>query len=123
MAEDKIFKFKGKTIEELQELSMEDFSLLLPSNLRRKVKRGFTEQEQKLLDKVNKGEKTIKTHERNMFITPQMVGIKLGIHNGKEFVDVTVVPEMISHRFGEFAMTRRIAAHTTMGAKKMVVRK
>jgi len=123
MAEDKIFQFKGKTLEELQAMSLEEFVLLLPSNLRRKVKRGFTEQELKLLDKIKSKEKNIKTHERNMFILPEMVGVKLGIHNGKEFVDITVVPEMIGLRLGEFAMTRKIATHTTMGGKKTTVRK
>ena len=123
MAEDKIFKYKGKTLEELQAMKIEEFSLLLPSSLRRKVNRGFTEQEIKFLDKIKNGVKHIKTHERNLFVMPSMVGVKIGIHNGKEFVDVTIVQEMIGHRFGEFAMTRKIAKHTTMGAKRSVVRK
>jgi small subunit ribosomal protein S19 len=123
MAEDKVFKYKGKTVEELKEMSLEDFSLLLPSVLRRKIKRGFTEQEQKLLAKFDKNEKNIKTHCRDMIVLPSMVGTKVGIYNGKEFVEVLLVPEMVGLRYGELAMSRKIAVHTTMGSKKTVVRK
>ena len=123
MAEDKIFKYKGKTIEELKALSLEEFALLVPSTLRRKINRGFSEQEQILMEKINDGEKNIKTHSRDMIVLPNMVGLKLGIHNGKEFVEVFIVVEMVGMRFGELAMTRKIAKHTTMGAKRTVVRK
>lgn len=123
MAEDKVFKYKGKTVEELKEMSLEDFSLLIPSVLRRKISRGFTEQEQKLLTKFEKKEKKIKTHCRDMFVLPSMVGTKIGIYNGKEFVEIMLVPEMIALRFGELAPSRRIAVHTTMGSKRTVVRK
>ncbi len=123
MAEDKIFKYRGKTIEELKAMSLEDFSHLLPSVLRRKIKRGFTEQEERLLKKLRNNERNIKTHVRELMVLPEMVGHKIGIYNGKEFVDVTFVQEMIGHRLGEFAMTRKIAAHTTMGSKKTTVRK
>ncbi len=41
MAEDKIFKYKGKTIDELKALSLEEFALLVPSTLRRKINRGW----------------------------------------------------------------------------------
>lgn len=123
MAEDKIFKYKGKTIDELKALSLEEFALLVPSTLRRKINRGFSEQEQKLLERVKAGEQKIKTHSRDMIVLPEMIGIKLGIHTGKEFVDVVLVEEMIGMRFGELAMTRKIAKHTTLGSKRTVVRK
>ena len=112
MAEEKIFKFKGKTLEELKAMPLEELSLLLPSSLRRKITRGFTEQEQKVLDQITAGKTKLKTHCRDLFIMPNMVGMKLGIHNGKDFVDVTIVEEMIGYRFGELAMTRKIAKHT-----------
>ena len=49
-----------------------------------------------------------------------MVGNTIGVHNGKEFFKVVIVEEMLGHRLGEFAMTRRIAKHTSIGggAKK-----
>lgn len=105
-------------MEELKKLSIEEFSQLIPSNLRRKINRGFTEQEEKLLKKIRAGEKGIKTHARDAIILPEMVGFTLGIHNGKEFVSVSIVEEMIGHRLGEFALTRKIAEHSGKSSKK-----
>lgn len=123
MAEDKIFTFRGKTLEELQKLSIEEFSLLLPSRERRKINRGFTEQEKIFLDNLNAGVKKLKTHCRDMIVLPVMVGKKIPIYNGKAFVEVLIVPEMLGMRFGELVPTRKIASHTSMGAKKTTVRK
>jgi len=123
MAEEKVFTFKGKTLEELKAMSIEEISLLLPSMLRRKINRGFTEQEKIVLAKVESGEKKIKTHCRDMIVLPSMVGLKIAVHNGKEFVEVFIVQEMIGYRFGQLAPSKKIAVHTSMGAKKTVVRK
>jgi small subunit ribosomal protein S19 len=123
MSEEKVFKFKGKTLEELKEMSLEDFSMLISSRARRKVKRGFSEQEKKLLSRIEAGDKKIKTHCRDLLILPSMVNMKIGIYNGKEFVDVTIAPETLGMRLGELVMTRKVAVHTSMGSKKTVVRK
>ena len=64
--------------------------------------------------------KLIKTHNRSLVIVPKMVGWTIGVHNGKEFVKVLITNEMLGHRLGEFAMTRKIAKHTTIGTKKVV---
>lgn len=123
MAEDKVFTFKGKTLEELQKMSVKDLAEILPSRTRRKMLRGFTEPELIFLKRVEAGEKKIKTHCRDMIVLPNMVEKKISIYNGKEFMEILIVPDMIGMRFGELAMTRKIAAHTTMGAKKTTVRK
>jgi len=123
MAEEKNFKFRGKTLEELKAMSVEDFALLLPSNIRRKVTRGFTEQEEIFLKKIRSGEKNVKTHLRDIFVLPEMVGMKISIYNGKEFIQINMVEDMIGMRFGELVPTRKIAQHTGGGAKKTVVRK
>lgn len=124
MSDDKIPKFKGKTIEELKALSFEEFTSLLPSELRRKIKRGFTAQEEVFLKKVRNNEKNIKTHCRDMIVLPEMVGLKIGIHNGKEFVQIHLIEEMVSMRLGQLAPTRRIGVkHAGSGAKKTDVRK
>lgn len=115
MVEEKIFKYKGKTIDELKSLSLEEFTLLLPSPLKRKIKRGFTEQEKKLLNKIKKGEKNIKTHCRDMFVLPSMVGEKISIYNGKEFVPILITDEMVALRFGELAPTRKIGIKHAVG--------
>jgi small subunit ribosomal protein S19 len=123
MAEDKVFKFKGKSLEELQNMSLEELSLLLPSRERRKINRGFTEQEQIFLKNLEAGQKKLKTHCRDMIVLPNMIGKKISIYSGKEFVDVMIVGEMIGYRFGQLVPSKKIAVHTTMGAKKTVVRK
>ena len=124
MAQDKIFKFHGKTIEELKSLSLEEFSKLIDSTPRRKIKRGFTEQENKLLKKLRNKEKNIKTHCRDMIILPEMVGERIGIYNGKEFISVQIADEMLGLRLGEMAPTRKIGIqHSGGGAKKTEVRK
>jgi len=117
MAEDKIFKYKGKTLDELKALDIKELALLFPSDLRRKITRGFTEQEEILLKKFRRSEKNIRTHARDMIVLPEMVDIKISIYNGKEFVDVFIVPELIGMRLGELAPSKKIATHTTMGAK------
>jgi small subunit ribosomal protein S19 len=50
-----------------------------------------------------------------MYILPEMVGTTVGIHNGRDFINVEVIPEMIGHALGEFAPTRRPVTHTGPG--------
>lgn len=111
----KEFSYCGKSLEELKGLSIKELADLLPSRQRRKIKRGFTDQEKVLLDKVKAGEKDIKTHCRDMIILPVMVGLSFKVHNGKEFSLVIVQPEMIGHYFGEFAVTRKKLMHNAPG--------
>lgn len=71
--------------------------------------------DEKLLKKVKKmksGDKTaIKTWSRSCTISPEMVGFVFGVHNGKEFIPVTITEEMISHKLGEFSSTTRFSRH------------
>jgi small subunit ribosomal protein S19 len=53
----------------------------------------------------------IKTWSRDSEISPEMVGFTFGVHNGKDFVAVKVVEEMIGHRLGEFAPTKKFIRH------------
>lgn len=111
--ESKIYRFRGKTLEELQSLSFDEFMTMLPSALRRKAKRGFTEEEVKVMKQIEQGKKSLKTHCRDLFVTPQMVGLKLSVHNGKEFVQLHIIEEMIGYRLGELAPTRKSVKHPT----------
>ncbi|MDR0913489.1 MAG: 30S ribosomal protein S19 [Methanobrevibacter sp.] len=122
----KIFKYHGYTIEELKEMSLEDVIKLLPSRQRRSLKRGFLPRQQIVLDKMRKMKKegkeekggrpnVIRTHCRDMIVIPEMVGTTFGIYNGKEFVEVTLTPEMIGCYFGEFAPTRQRVQHGDPG--------
>lgn len=66
----------------------------------------------KKLAKVKPGDKTaIKTWSRASVITPEMVGYTIGVHNGKVHVPVYVVENMVGHRLGEFAPTRKFVRH------------
>ena len=120
----KEFTYRGKTLNELLGMSMDDLVKLLPSRIRRNLKRGFTESEKKLLIQIknnrkilNEGGKSgiIKTHCRDIPILPEMVGLKFGIYTGKEFVEVEIKPEMIGLHLGEFALTRKPVKHSAPG--------
>lgn len=69
----------------------------------------------KLMKKVGNlraGDKTvIKTWARASTITPAMVGFTFGVHNGKEFIQVRVVENMVGHKLGEFSPTRKFVRH------------
>ncbi len=69
----------------------------------------------KLLKKIGKlrsGDKTvIKTWSRESVITPEMIGFTLGVHNGRDHLPVLVVEDMVGHRLGEFAPTRKFVRH------------
>jgi len=112
----KIFTFKGKTVEELQKMSLEEFSKLVTSRSRRTLKRGFTAAQKKLLEAVRTSKKPIiKTHCRDMVIIPEMIGKKIGIYSGKEWVEVEMRAEMLGRRLGEFALTRKKVQHSSPG--------
>ena len=67
---------------------------------------------QKKVDKLRPGDKTVvKTWSRSSTITPQMVGFTFAVHNGKDFIQVRVVENMVGHKLGEFALTRTFKGH------------
>jgi len=110
------FEFRGKSIEEIKELSLEEFSKMLKSRQRRSLRRGFTEREKKLLEKIRKSpQKFHRTRSREMVIIPEMIGVKIGVYNGKEYVPLEIKPDMLGHRLGEFVMTRKPVKHSAPG--------
>jgi len=111
----KEFTYKGKTLTELQAMGLDDFMKIVPSRIRRSLRRGFTEQEKKLLIKVRKNKKNIETHCRDMVIVPEMIGQTIKVHSGKEFFPVIILGEMLGHVLGEFVMTRRKVEHSAPG--------
>jgi len=102
---------------------MDEFINLLPSRQRRSLQRGLTPEQRILLEKLREAreaqkqgkEVSLKTHVRDLIILPEMVGVKIQIHNGKEFVAVDIKPEMIGHYLGEFAITNKPVRHGTPG--------
>jgi small subunit ribosomal protein S19 len=119
----KEFMYRGHTLSSLQSMSMDEFINLLPSRQRRSLQRGLTPEQRILLEKMRKAQEavkkgedgTIKTHVRDMIILPEMVGVKILVHNGKEFLPVEIKPEMIGHYLGEFAITNKPVRHGTPG--------
>lgn len=110
------FEFRGKSFEEIQKLNMEDFSNMLKSRQRRSLKRGMSERQKKLLEKIRKNPKKFhRIREREMLIIPEMVGVKIGVYNGKEYVTIDIKPEMLGHRLGEFSQTRKQVKHSSPG--------
>lgn len=111
----KEFTYKGKTLEELKNISLNDFMILLPSRQRRSLKRGFTDQQKILLKHIREKHGNIRTHCRNMIILPEMSGLTINVYNGKEFIPVTIQNEMIGHYLSEFTITRKRVEHSAPG--------
>ena len=115
--------YRGHSLVSLQGMSMDEFINLLPSRQRRSLQRGLTPEQRILLEKMRaaqealkKGkETTVKTHVRDILILPEMVGAKVHVHNGKEFVALDIKAEMIGHYIGEFAITNKPVRHGTPG--------
>lgn len=113
----KQFKYRGKEIAELKTLEVREFANLLPSRQRRSVLRNFQELESfvsRAKEKESKNKK-IKTHKRDLVVVPGLVGMKIQIYNGRNFVPIEVIPEMLGHKFGEFAPTRARIQHSKAG--------
>ena len=119
----KEFSYRGHNLSSLISMSMDEFINLLPSRQRRSLQRGLTPEQRILLEKLREAKEAqkqgkevdLKTHVRDLIILPEMVGIKIQIHNGKEFVNVEIKPEMIGHYLGEFAITNKPVRHGTPG--------
>jgi len=107
--------YKGKTIEAIRAMSEEELAQILPARARRSLNRGFSEPQKNFLERVRKGNKKLKTHCRDLVITPELVGKNIGIYNGKEFVFVEITVEMLGHLLGEFAQTRKKILHKAPG--------
>jgi len=111
----KEFTYRGKTLDELKRLSIDEFAMLLPARQRRSIKRGIPDSQKKVMKKIKLGDKNLKTHVRDMIITPAMVGSTLKIHNGKEYFQLAILEDMLGHFLGEFALTRKKVAHSAPG--------
>jgi small subunit ribosomal protein S19 len=57
----------------------------------------------------------LRTHIRDMIILPDMVGLSVNVHNGKDFSNITIKKEMIGHYLGEYAITNKRVQHGAPG--------
>jgi len=82
----------------------------------------------KLLKKVDalnrSGQKAvIKTWARSSTILPQMVGLTIGVHDGRRHVPIFITENMVGHKLGEFALTRTFRGHVSRGEKTSQIRR
>jgi small subunit ribosomal protein S19 len=110
----KIWNYRGKVLEDLQQMSLSELAEILPSRQRRSIKRGLDDGKKKIMHKLAKKD-SIETHVRDMIVLPQFVGKTIKIHNGKEFVPVIIQEDMIGCFFGELSQTRKRVQHNSPG--------
>jgi len=111
------FTYRGKTLPELRALNLAELSNVLNARARRSIRRGFNTETTQFFERMRSTppEKTVRTHCRDALILPEHVGRRVAIHNGKEFKEIEVRPEMIGHYYGEFSLTRRFEKHSGPG--------
>ena len=130
----KEFTYRGHTVDELKALPIfspeEDPDALsvagvMPSRVRRSMNRGYAVgisnggsnlDEEHFINRLREDPgKSIKPHCRSLYILPEMVGCTIGVHDGRAFKMVDILPEMLGHALGEYAPTRRSVTHTGPG--------
>ena len=118
------FKYKGYSGEQIQRLSIETLMPLLNSRQRRSLDRRLstymTDEKRKFredlkLSREGKLTSPLKTHLRDMIILPDMIGLSVLVHNGKEFIPFTIRPEMVGHYLGEYSITNKRVQHGSPG--------
>ncbi len=116
---------RGYTLDQLKSMSIEEFAQKVADSrtrrtLLRRLKIGFPPEWENFYRKCylqlqGKYNKTVKTHAREIVILPSIVGAKVGVYNGKEFVEFEIKPEMIGRRLGEFVYTTKKVQHSAPG--------
>ncbi|WP_255148838.1 30S ribosomal protein S19 [Halorarius halobius] len=115
------FSYRGHTLDELQEMALDEVAELLPARQRRSITRGLTTEQEKLVETArSRGEEEtandpIRTHLRDMPVLPEFVGLTFAVYDGHEFERVEVEPEMLGHYLGEFVLTRTSVEHGQAG--------
>ena len=109
--------YRGKSLESLKALDVREVAKYLTSRSRRSVLRNFQviENFTRCCENKTAKKKKIRTHLRDIVIVPKLVGMTIGIYNGKTFRDITITHSMIGHRLGEFALTREKVQHGAPG--------
>ena len=107
--------WKGMSEEEVKNLDLNEFIELISSRQRRSLKRGFTEAQKAFMKRIETGEDNVKTHCRDVVITPVMLGKTIKVYNGKEFKQIMITLEMLGHFLGEFSHSRKLVSHSAAG--------
>ncbi|KAI9227259.1 MAG: ribosomal protein S15e [Piptocephalis tieghemiana] len=118
------YSYRGIDLEQLLDLSSEQFVDLVHCRARRRFQRGLKRKPMGLIKKLRAAKKNapadekpevVKTHLRNMIIVPEMIGSVVGVYNGKTFNQVEIKPEMTGHYLGEFSITYKPVKHGRPG--------
>ena len=113
--------YRGMEEATLKAVSMEDFTKMTSSRNRRtllrlklnpKLKRFIEDVKKTILKNPNK---LIKTHMRDAVILPEWIGLKFGVHNGKEFKQVEITFEKVGKRLGDFSHSTSRVLHSGPG--------
>ncbi|MCY3413772.1 MAG: 30S ribosomal protein S19 [Candidatus Heimdallarchaeota archaeon] len=117
--------YRGKTLEELQAMSLDELVELLPARQRRSLLRPqyWNKERTKLLGKLREAKKaldkgqeiTVKTHRREFIVLPEFVGLTVEVYNGKEFVPIELTLDKVGNYFAEYAHARKLVKHSTPG--------
>jgi small subunit ribosomal protein S19 len=112
----KNFQYRGRSLEELKSMSMDEFINLLPSRMRRSLRRGLTQEQRTVIERIRLNEgKPIRTHARDLVVLPEMVGKTIFVHGGSEFAEVRINEKMLGHYLGEFVITNKPVRHGKPG--------
>lgn len=106
--------YRGRKVADLAKLSMDELAELFPARQRRTIKRGISKEHKKFLTRL-RNKDSVRTHLRTLIVLPEMVGKVIEVYNGKSFERVEIMPEMIGHYLGEFALSRGRVQHGAAG--------
>ncbi len=114
------FKYRGLSFDELKKAPESKLMQVLNARGRRTLKRGV-KLDKRILRGISdqaKGkifDKPVKTHNRDILIMPNMIGIKFAVYTGKTFGQVIILDDMVGHYLGEFVDTRMRPKHSKAG--------
>ncbi len=118
----RVLIFRGMQEEQLRKLSMQQYLPLVKSRQRRTIKR-MGLQYKALVQAIEQAKKEgstgpIKTRCRPAVILPGWIGMKLAVHNGKEYKEFEIRPDMLGHRLGEFSYYAKLhVVHSAPGIR------
>jgi small subunit ribosomal protein S19 len=112
----KNFQYRGRSVDDLKAMSMDEFINLLPSRMRRSLRRGLSNEQRIVLERLRQDNgKPIKTHARDMVVLPEMIGKTILVHSGQAFVEIRINEKMLGHYLGEFVITNKPVRHGKPG--------
>ena len=97
-------------------MSMDEFIELLPSRMRRSLRRGLSEEQRIVLEKLRRNDdKPVRTHARDLVIMPEMLGKTIHCYTGQEFWEISINEKMLGHYLGEYAISMTPVRHGRPG--------